>query len=1049
MPSSVASPIVRELDALLKAEPTAELLLFVPRPQIGLALQDAVASVHRASMGFTALTPLQYAEDYASVSLRADGQTELTPSRHFFLVAEAVRYLPPEQQSSLTGGRTLSGVLRPLSRSITTLRSHAITPDTYRNQIAPTPHRKALGAAYHAYEQLRSDRDVYDTADVFTRATQLIEADTVDVSSTRVAVLKTVSLSEREYTFISSLAHHSSTGGAPYTIGPRRTNKSLEPPSTLAEAYFPDGLEAPCVNESSGIGRVALDAEAPLDPTDATSIRFWTATGTRREIRAVLEDVVTQGYALDSVEIAYTTPDPYLGEIDILTERYDLPVSLSGGRSIEATRPGQLLEGFYDWVANGCTIPDLIPLLRSGLLRTEGAAADEDTDHSSIKSRRVAAVLTETRYPDAPREYDAVFDTWIAGLETEIQNLDGSNTEEPWIDRKIQEVREKKETVEIVATLVDDLLDLAHITSRTAVSIKEMARSGEVLLERFGPTEKPVDSDDDHTPDEAARNRLIERLRALTNQKEFSAYNPRRLAALLRSWISLDPFVRAQHPRPGHAHVVPLESAGYTNREHLYVVGLDANATQSRLPDDPLLSDVDRRALSDANRRLSLRRNRVDREDWLTRRALARHTGTLTMSACTYDLTENEEIFEAPLFHHLKNVSQSARAVERDEEDPQVSHFGLASHSRALSDLDRWTDRQRPTPAQLEETLTCQYPWIGNGLRAADARASATYTVYDGLLALDSYRGLDPLSHNRPLSVGQLERYVRSPYAYFLRHILGVEPHEEPALDDVAWLDAKGKGAVLHRTFRTFMTELQRAPTLEDEDLLREHFDAALTEKRDALPPPSEVIYATTKRQLWTNALVFLRIEAHRSENYTPWKYEAGFGYPDHRHQENDYPEAPTLHLDGVSLSLRGRVDRIDRLADDTLCIWDYKTGSARSYDESDLLNDGKHLQWALYAYALEEIEGDPVSKAGYFFTSTGEMGRRIAASPNEYRSAVARTIQQISEGTASGAFPLTDSDALRYNYNELFHNYQNRRKYWTAKEWPADRPAPPSLVEE
>jgi ATP-dependent helicase/nuclease subunit B len=295
------------------------------------------------------------------------------------------------------------------------------------------------------------------------------------------------------------------------------------------------------------------------------------------------------------------------------------------------------------------------------------------------------------------------------------------------------------------------------------------------------------------------------------------------------------------------------------------------------------------------------------------------------------------------------------------------------------------------------------------------------------------------------VSAGQLETYAQAPFAYFLRHVLDVEPLDEPALDDVAWLDARGRGAVLHDTFKEFIGQLDRQPTLDDEPLLERVFNETLDEKRDELPPPSEVVFAATRRQLWNDARLFLRAEAARTDEHTPHAVEQGFGYPPHRRSNGDYPHAAELQFGPHSFSLRGRIDRIDRLGDGSFGVWDYKTGSSRSYDETDLLADF-HLQWALYAYAVEELEDTTVSTAGYFFTSTDEMGKRVSAKPEAHRDAVARILEQVSDGVSGGAFPITDADALRYSYAALFHDYGERRKQLNAKSWPDDRAAPPCL---
>jgi len=1038
---------VRQVCALHERHPTARLVVFVPRPQLGTALQQAVARKKGFMAGLTVTTVEDYASDIAELSLHADGYTQLDAGPRFFLTAHAAQSLDDEQHHALTGGQPLSGMIAPLARTFSMLREHGISPETYRTQSTESSRQGAQAAVFARYERLLRKENLYDTATLLNRATERIATESPDVSDTTWAVMDEVSLSSRARTFVEQLAETSSITPALYRIGPTLRSDAPAPPPKSAAAHFPKAPRPDSSTASpSSIGRLALSPTASLSESDADPVRFWTATGTRREVQAVLDDILNQEHALDTVEIAYTTPDPYLPLIDTLSERYEIPVSLSGGRSIEATRPGQALRGFFDWIANGCPIPDLISLLRSGLLHLDVQIGSDGSD-DTLTHRRAATILAEKRYPEDCRKYSDTFVAWEKKLEADAQSI-ADNVDADWGDQSQQALREKKRAVQALKSVVRDLLRLAQVNNRSPVQPTDLAKGGEKFLEQFGPTPKPSGPEETHSPDEAARNRLIERLRGVSDREDDLRLPPAQLAGRMKTWMGLTPYVRAQRSQPGRAHVVPLESAGYANRKHLYVVGLDAASTRAAVPDDPLLADDEREALSTDGRTLPLRRAEADAEAWRTRRALARHEGPVTLSASTYNLADAEDLFEAPLYLRLKEASQSARGVQDDASDPKVNHHPLAPSSQTLlSDLDRWTSRTRPEPDVLTDALTHHFPWIQDGLDAAAARASTTYTVYDGLLSARDHPGLDPLARSRPVSAGQLETYAQAPFAYFLQHVLGVEPLDEPALDDVAWLDARGRGAVLHDTFKRFMAQLGRQPTLDDAPLLERVFTDVLSEKRDELPPPSEVVFAATRRQLWNDARLFLRAEAARNDDHTPHDFEKGFGYPPHRRSESDYPDPAMLQLGLHTFTLRGRIDRIDRQADGAFRIWDYKTGSSRSYDDTDLLSDF-HLQWALYAYAYENLEDVTVSTAGYFFTSTDEMGKRVSASPTARRTDVAQVVEQVSDGIAGGAFPLTDADALRYSFTALFQNYNERQKQLNAKEWPDDRPPPPSLRE-
>jgi ATP-dependent helicase/nuclease subunit B len=79
----------------------------------------------------------------------------------------------------------------------------------------------------------------------------------------------------------------------------------------------------------------------------------------------------------------------------------------------------------------------------------------------------------------------------------------------------------------------------------------------------------------------------------------------------------------------------------------------------------------------------------------------------------------------------------------------------------------------------------------------------------------------------------------------------------------------------------------------------------------------------------------------------------------------------------GRSFFLRGFIDRVDRLGDDTYRILDYKTGNPADYEELVEFGRGRMIQHALYAVALEKMlsekpgSGRPrVTRSGYLFPS-------------------------------------------------------------------------------
>jgi ATP-dependent helicase/nuclease subunit B len=163
-------------------------------------------------------------------------------------------------------------------------------------------------------------------------------------------------------------------------------------------------------------------------------------------------------------------------------------------------------------------------------------------------------------------------------------------------------------------------------------------------------------------------------------------------------------------------------------------------------------------------------------------------------------------------------------------------------------------------------------------------------------------------------------------------------------------------------------------------------------------------------------ARVFLAAESERTDREAV-AFELGFG-----NEGDPHPPVEVRLSDDVHFQLVGRVDRVDRHADGYE-IWDYKTGSAARFDDNNLLRRARHLQWALYALAVEEIRGDdvPVRESGYFFTSPREHGLRVSAPPPA-REELRDMLEPLLGIVRAGVFPAFPGDGgCRYcDYNSI-----------------------------
>ena len=1022
-----------QLRALARAHPAAPKKVLVPRSQIGRAFEDGLARDEGGWAGLSTLIVRHYAEQIARPRILASGRSELPVGGRSFLAARLLEAL--QARGHLDGLPGPAQLASTVADALETLRRAGAAPEDLQAR-AEAPDASAtfrvVAACYERYLQALADDGLYDDAQVFRWAAERVRAGVPSVEQSVVAVSDAVDLPERAYAFLRAVQNACAQF---YRLGAPAPHDA--PPQTAAARFATAAVPS--------ADRADPKPDRPV--REERALRLRRAVGARNEVDAVFRDVLAADVPLDEVEIAVAGEQPYVSLLAARAQQMDIPLSIGTGRPAAQTRTGAALLAFLEWITEGFAPDILIRMLRSGRLRIDRVRDDiaDATGPVEMEAHDVATRLAARRYEPGRDGYKRALAGALHRMDERIDDLEARGLA-PDHDRT------QRRELAFVHRLVQQLLDLVP----RRASIQTMAARARTFIETFGPVDPPSDEgpEAERTLDEAARNVLWQRVDRLAEVPVgYEAPGPR-LARLLRRWLR-GQYVRAEHPRPGAAHVVPLESAAYGDRSHLFVVGMDSDTLSTAAVEDALLRDHDRRALGDVLEGvLPEQRAAPDDAQWRHEQALARHTGPLSLYTRVFDVERGEERFPAPLFLQLEEAAGDEAAPPRG--------FLPPAEARPLSDLEAWLAAYRargetadPAPS-ARTALATHYPWIGQGEAARAARAADTYTVHDGLLDAGAYPALDFLGDDYdgpPMSAGRLETFAATPYLYFLKYVLGVEPLDEPALDDEPWLNALRRGSILHDIFEAFLRrldELGEPPRPAHEALLTKILDDRIEEEASRVAPPSEGVQEAARRQLLADAQVFLRSEGERARTHTPVHYEVGFGYGAYRRREEDFG-AVSLSVDGRTMPLRGRIDRVDRRPDGTLEVWDYKTGRRSSFDEGDPLKDGAQLQWALYAYALEALTGDTVTASGYYFPTTKEMGTRLAFDPAEHRAAVTRHLRRLARLAASGTFPMHPKARYRNawmyrGYDRLFPDLAARSRQLQGKTLPDDRPAPPSF---
>jgi ATP-dependent helicase/nuclease subunit B len=244
-----------------------------------------------------------------------------------------------------------------------------------------------------------------------------------------------------------------------------------------------------------------------------------------------------------------------------------------------------------------------------------------------------------------------------------------------------------------------------------------------------------------------------------------------------------------------------------------------------------------------------------------------------------------------------------------------------------------------------------------------------------------------PSLRPRRISVTEVDRLKADPFAFYARKMLGL-----PALDAVdadpgpAW-----RGSAVHRVLETWMKQDDCDP-------------AALRARAEALL--ADTAAHPLVRALWQPRLleaidwIARQVATNRDEGRRPLRAEA----------------KGKCRIGEISLY--GEADRIDRLADGSLAIVDYKTGTPPG---PKAVAEGYSMQLGLLGLiaergGFEEIEGAAAGfeywslakKAGKLGYVTSPVGGRTGFDPADFTARAERNLVAAAETWLTGSAPFT-----------------------------------------
>lgn len=741
----------------------------------------------------------------------------------------------------------------------------------------------------------------------------------------------------------------------------------------------------------------------------AKSQSFVRAYGEYNEAKAVMRSIILNKLPLDQTLVAVTTAEPYAQLLYQLFQTYlpgegntnvraNLPITFGTGLPVTFTSPGKLALALLKWIKYDYKAHDLISIFASGAIKLKIQANDSNEgqeqgdgqeSQKSLELEPGSSIDSIENEDDLPLGRQTIIGVIKdANLQWQRQTYAGTFAQhQRYLERKISEKEAGGESAEIYKRKQLALTWLAELLAKDIFpNIPVADEEGKIdadhlykgigkIIEAYKKINDVLDGDG-----------YISILDALKGSLKSEKVSVAEAVDIMTDRIKQIK-TAVENPAPGKIHIASYKTAGWTNREHVFLLGLDAGKYPGMAIEDPILLDEERLALSadwlPASSRL------IEDNIEAMNRFLGAITGNLTLSYSYFDTLENRGQYPATLYSQMLEQAGLEQGLGQAGANPgqagndsctleTTAEFVVPSYEEAIDENDFWVRLGITQGAQGEAGVLAlmkeSHPALYDLRMATDKSAQEA-----GRLSVNLPELIDPRCSGRIQSASSLSDYLSCRYKYLLKNVLYLKEFKEKQLDTIAWLDPLQNGSLYHEIFEAFHLK-----AIEDETILKDANKAAteITKLADSLIDKYEKVLPTAsayftekkKAEILEDCLTFAEDEALEAALAIPMMTEYRFGF------DGD------LALDlgeGKAIRVMGAVDRVDQYqAEDALRIVDYKTGSTYGYDILDdpaagALNE-KSLQPALYYMAMKELaRRDPrlktysrIKEAVYYFVS-------------------------------------------------------------------------------
>jgi hypothetical protein len=971
-------PILQQLAELVQTEPARAKWVVAPSLAVGHNIAERLISEGIAWGNLRFTSAFDLAARIAGPALARENRTVSDPSAGPALVLGLLLDLPDAVAPYFRAIAEQPGVADALWSTISELRlADVCTGALQIEQFESSAKAEELKALLKAYEFYLDEHRLADSSACLQTAIAVGNKYPVTADSLLLEMAGSCA-STLERSFLDSLpgcripAHIAAVPGLELPTSFSRLNNKIQ----LIEPWDAS-------SDASRLSWLARPAEAPKPVHDGSLVLFRGA-GREAEVEEVLRRIQAASLPLGSVEVVCAQPAEYGPLFWEKALRHDLAVTIDRGIPGALTRPVRAALGLCDWIENDFPAVRLARMLEAGIF-APGSDADLTGSAAARILRQCGATIGRKSYSVALATFAASSDERAADLELD---------EDIRASYALRATRARQ-----LARWIESVFDAIPEPSGDLVSLGKLLDGLERVLCDAASVGGPQDAE--------AKTAVVAVLYSLAPLQELR----RRMSfhlALIRTQLE-SVVVAATRPSPGALHVSSLGSPSFAGRPVTFVVGLEEGAVFPAGLEDPVLLDEERRAI--CQERLATSQDRTGEAVYRGIAHLASLRGRVTFSYSSRDLRQGRDAYPSWLFFQAHQLLQPGSGLGQEIlmkwlGDPVT--LVAPKQSGATSDAGWWLSGLRNVGMVSMPLVSASFAGIARGIFAETKRQSEKFTEYDGLVPAAG-ADLDPRRADQVFSASRFESFANCPFRFFLERGLGLDPIKDEEPDPDAWLDPMTRGAVLHEIYSIFLRRLRiekRRPVAADWKILWKIARQELDRRREEIPPPSEAVYAAENEQMERDLRLFLELEIARAD-VVPVAIEVPFGFGETDSEEPlGRADAVRIDIGSGSIRLRGRIDRVDRLADGSFEVIDYKTGS--HWDQYDgTFSGGRLLQHALYATAARQLlkpeHKNPRMKfSSYYFCTERGWGEWVHKPGN---LDVKPVLNDIADAIAAGAF--------------------------------------------